>query len=169
MESQVPTDVKAGARRGRMQKDVLRYLICTSFVAALAVIPFPATAETSLLVGRSVPTADAELAAQVAFELGFFKKHGLDVKFVDFSGRSKLIQARPGGSIGIGVGAATAMAHVAKGAPVLAVCETTATLPYFAVGVPWDSPVHKISQFLKGGETAAPPPPPSHTSRWWGR
>jgi NitT/TauT family transport system substrate-binding protein len=136
-----------------MQKDVLRYLICTVFVLALAVAPFPASAETSLLVGRSVPTADAELAAQVAFELGFFKKHGLDVKFVDFSGGSKLIQAMTSGSIGIGVGAATAMALVAKGAPVLAVCETTATLPYFAVGVPWDSPVHKIAD-LRGGKIA---------------
>src|SRR6201996_6547677 len=115
MESQVTTDVKAGARRGRRRKDVWSYLICTVFIAALAFVPFPASAETSLLVGRSVPTADAELAAQVAFELGFFKKYGLDVKFVDFSGGSKLIQAMTSGSIGIGVGAATAMALVAKG------------------------------------------------------
>jgi ABC-type nitrate/sulfonate/bicarbonate transport system substrate-binding protein len=100
-----------------------------------------------------VPTADAELAAQVALELGVFKKHGLDVKFVDFSGGSKLIQAMTSGSIGIGVGAATAMALVARGAPVLAVCETTATLPYFAVGVPWDSPAHRLAD-LEGKKLA---------------
>jgi NitT/TauT family transport system substrate-binding protein len=136
-----------------MQKDVLRRVICILFVVALAGAPLPAPAETSLLVGRSVPTADAELAAQVAFELGFFKRHGLDVKFVDFSGGSKLIQAMTSGSIGIGVGAATAMALVAKGAPVLAVCENTATLPYFAVGVPWDAPVHKLAD-LEGKRIA---------------
>lgn len=136
-----------------MQKDVWRRAICIVFFAALAMAPFPAGAETSLLVGRSVPTADAELPAQVAFELGFFKRHGLDVKFVDFSGGSKLIQAMTSGSVSIGVGAATAMALVAKGAPVLAVCENTATLPYFAVGVPWDAPVHKLAD-LEGKKIA---------------
>jgi ABC-type nitrate/sulfonate/bicarbonate transport system substrate-binding protein len=136
MEAEAPIEWEAGARRGTMPRDVLRRMMCIVFVVVLGVAPFAATAQTSLLVGRSVPTADAELAAQIAFELGFFKRHGLDVKFVDFSGGSKLIQAMTSGSIGIGVGAATAMALVAKGAPVLAVCETTATLPYFAVGVP---------------------------------
>jgi NitT/TauT family transport system substrate-binding protein len=57
------------------------------------------------------------------------------------------------GSISIGVGAATAMALVAKGAPVLAVCENTATLPYFAVGVPWDAPIHKLAD-LEGKKIA---------------
>ena len=136
-----------------MQKDVLRRVICILFVVALSAAPLPAAAEASLLVGRSVPTADAELAAQVALELGFFKRHGLDVKFVDFSGGSKLIQAMTSGSIGIGVGAATAMALVARGTPVLAVCENTATLPYFAVGVPWDAPVHKLAD-LEGKRIA---------------
>jgi ABC-type nitrate/sulfonate/bicarbonate transport system substrate-binding protein len=136
-----------------MLKDVLRSVICVLFVMALAVMPLRVRAATQLLVGRSVPTADAELAAEVGFELGFFKRHGLDVKFVDFSGGSKLIQAMTSGSISIGVGAATAMALVAKGAPVLAVCENTATLPYFAVGVPWDAPIHKLAD-LEGKKIA---------------
>jgi NitT/TauT family transport system substrate-binding protein len=153
MEAQAPIEWEAGARRGTMPRDVLRRMMCIVFVVVLGVAPFAATAQTSFLVGRSVPTADAELAAQIAFELGFFKRHGLDVKFVDFSGGSKLIQAMTSGSIGIGVGAATAMALVAKGAPVLAVCETTATLPYFAVGVPWDSSVHRLAD-LEGKKIA---------------
>jgi NitT/TauT family transport system substrate-binding protein len=153
MEAQAPIEWEAGARRGTMPRDVLRRMMCIVFVVVLGVAPFAATAQTSFLVGRSVPTADAELAAQIAFELGFFKRHGLDVKFVDFSGGSKLIQAMTSGSIGIGVGAATAMALVAKGAPVLAVCETTATLPYFAVGVPWDSSVHTLAD-LEGKKIA---------------
>lgn len=136
-----------------MQYDVLRRVVRIVLSVAIVVAPLPAAADTSLLVGRSVPTADAELAAQVGLELGFFKKHGLDVKFVDFAGGSKLIQAMTSGSIGIGVGAATAMALVARGAPVLAVCETTATLPYFAVGVPWDSPVRQLAD-LEGKKLA---------------
>jgi NitT/TauT family transport system substrate-binding protein len=136
-----------------MHKDVWRRVMSALSFVALVMMPLPALAETPLLVGRSVPTADAELAAQVAFELGYFKKHGLEVKFVDFSGGSKLIQGMTSGSVGIGIGAATAMALVAKGAPVLAVCETTATLPYFAVGVPWDSPVHKLTD-LEGKRIA---------------
>ena len=136
-----------------MQYDFLRRVVRIVLSLAIVVAPLPAAADTSLLVGRSVPTADAELAAQVALELGFFKKHGLDVKFVDFSGGSKLIQAMTSGAIGIGVGAATAMALVARGAPVLAVCETTATLPYFAVGVPWDSPVRQLAD-LEGKKLA---------------
>jgi NitT/TauT family transport system substrate-binding protein len=41
------------------------------------------------------------------------------------------------------------MAFVAKGAPMLAVCETTAPAPFLGVGVPWDSPVTKLED-LKG-------------------
>jgi len=109
----------------------------------------PAAADTSVVVGRSSATADAELPAELGLRLGMFKKHGLDVKFVDFTGGGKLIQAMVAGSVGIGVGAATGMALVAKGAPMLAICENTATLPYFAVGVPWDSDAKVLSD-LKG-------------------
>lgn len=138
-----------------MQKDVWRNMIRIAVLAVfgVAAVSLAASAETPLLVGRSNSMADAELAAQVGLELGFFKKHGLDVEYVDFAGGSRLIQAMTAGSVGLGVGAATGMALVAKGAPILAVCENTATLPYFAVGVPWDSPVHKLSE-LKGKKIA---------------
>lgn len=138
-----------------MHKDFWRHTLRIAVLASVgaAVLAFDASAETPLLVGRSNAVADAELAAQVGLEAGFFKKHGLDVKFVDFAGGSRLIQAMTAGSVGIGVGAATGMALVAKGAPLLAICENTATLPYFAVGVPWDSPVRKLAD-LKGRKIA---------------
>lgn len=131
--------------------NVLRIVLFAAFGAAS--LTSPASAETSLLVGRSNPRADAELVAQVGYQVGTFKEHGLDVKFVDFSGGSRLIQAMTAGSVGIGVGAATNMAFVAKGAPILAICENTATLPYFAIGVPWDSPIHSLAD-LKGKKIA---------------
>jgi sulfonate transport system substrate-binding protein len=109
----------------------------------------PASAATTLLVGTSHQTADAELPATVGVELGIFKKHGLDVKITDFGGGSHMIQAMTADSIGIGVGAGSEMALIAKGAPALAVCEDASTLPYFSVGVPYDSPLHSLAQ-LKG-------------------
>ncbi|HEV8015028.1 MAG TPA: ABC transporter substrate-binding protein [Stellaceae bacterium] len=138
-----------------MQRNALRSTVSILFLLALGAAPIslPASAATSLLVGRSNPIADAELPAEVGFELGFFEKHDLDVKFVDLTGGSRLIQAMTAGSVGIGVSAATGMALVAKGAPILAVCENTATLPYFAIGVPWDSPLHTLAE-LEGKKIA---------------
>jgi sulfonate transport system substrate-binding protein len=128
-------------------------LLCGAFGAlllfALAGAAIPASAATALLVGTSHQTADAELPATVGIELGIFKKHGLDVKITDFGGGSHMMQAMTAGSIGIGIGAGSEMALIAKGAPALAVCEDASTLPYFSVGLPYDSPLHSLKQ-LKG-------------------
>ena len=128
-------------------------------LAALAAAPLssPSAAATALLIGTSHQTADAELPATVGIELGIFEKHGLDVKITDFAGGSRMVQAMTAGSIGIGIGAGSEMALIAKGAPMLAVCETASTLPYFSVGLPYDSPLRSLDQ-LKGkkvGITAA--------------
>ena len=53
------------------------------------------------------------------------------------------------GSIDIGDGAGTQMALIAKGAPMMAVCENTTTFPFLSVGVPWDSPITSVEE-LKG-------------------
>lgn len=120
-------------------------------LAALAAAPLspPAFAATALLVGTSHQTADAEMPATVGIELGIFAKHGLDVQITDFGGGSRMIQAMTAGSINIGIGAGSEMALIAKGAPVLAVCEDASSLPYFSVGLPYDSPVQSLDQ-LKG-------------------
>lgn len=102
-----------------------------------------------LTVGKANPTSDAILPVNVGDKLGIFAKRGLDLKIVDFGGGSKMTQAVAAGSVDIGDGAGTEMAFVAKGAPMLAVCETTAPAPFLGVGVPWDSPINKLEQ-LKG-------------------
>lgn len=119
------------------------------FCALVTAVAPRASAATALLVGTSHQTADAELPATVGIELGIFEKHGLDVKITDFGGGSRMMQAMTAGSIGIGVGAGSEMALIAKGAPALAVCEDASTLPYFSVGVPYDSPLRSLEQ-LKG-------------------
>jgi NitT/TauT family transport system substrate-binding protein len=59
------------------------------------------------------------------------------------------VQGMAAGSIDIGDGAGTELAFVAKGAPMLGVCESTGPAPFLGVGVPWDSPVKKLED-LKG-------------------
>ena len=114
-----------------------------------AVAALPAFADKALTVGKAAPDAEAIIALNVGDQLGIFKKHGLDLKIVDFNGGSKMIQAMAAGSIDIGDGAGLQMAFIAKGVPMIAVCENTSTLPYASIGVPWDS-LLKTREDLKG-------------------
>jgi len=114
-----------------------------------AIMSLPASADTTLIVGKAAATADPIIAVNVGDQLGFFKKHGIDLKIVDFTGGSKMTQAMVAGSIDIADGAGIEMAFIAKGVPMLAVCENTTTLPFLSIGVPWDSPITSKEE-LKG-------------------
>jgi ABC-type nitrate/sulfonate/bicarbonate transport system substrate-binding protein len=122
-------------------------------VAAIAlclITALPAgAADIALTVGKANATSDAIIPVNVGDKLGIFKKHGLDLKIVDFGGGSKMVQGLAAGAIDIGDGAGTEMAFVAKGAPMLAVCQSTGPAPFLGVGVPWDSPITKLEE-LKG-------------------
>src|SRR5690349_2846042 len=83
--------------------------------------PAPASADTTLNVGKANATSDAIIPVNVGDELGVFKKHGLTLKIQDFGGGSKMAQALAAGSIDIGDGAGTEMAFVAKGAPMMTI------------------------------------------------
>jgi len=107
------------------------------------------SADTTLTVGKAAPNADPILPVNVGYQLGIFKKHGLDVKIVDFLGGSKMAQAMAAGAIDIGDGAGTEMALVAKGVPMIGICESATTFPFLAIGVPADSPI-KSAKDLKG-------------------
>jgi NitT/TauT family transport system substrate-binding protein len=126
-----------------------------SFVAVLAIVlaalglPPSASAQTTLTVGKAAPNADPIIPVNVGDKLGIFKKHGLDLKIVDFTGGSKMATAVAAGSADIGDGAGTEMALAAKGVPMTAVCESTGPAPFLGIGVPYDSPIHTIAQ-LKG-------------------
>jgi ABC-type nitrate/sulfonate/bicarbonate transport system substrate-binding protein len=131
----------------RVFRDIARVILAVT-VGAM-VMPFPASADTTLIVGKAAPDAESLIPVNVGEQLGFFKKHGIDVKIMDFAGGSKMIQAMTAGSIDIGDGAGTQMAFTAKGVPMMAICESTTTLPYTSIGVPWDSPI-KSKEDLKG-------------------
>jgi ABC-type nitrate/sulfonate/bicarbonate transport system substrate-binding protein len=108
-----------------------------------------ASAATMLTVGKAAPNADPIIPINVGDKLGIFKKHGLDLKIVDFTGGSKMATAMAAGSLDIGDGAGTEMALVAKGVPMIAICESAGPIPFIGIGVPLDSTIHSIGQ-LKG-------------------
>jgi ABC-type nitrate/sulfonate/bicarbonate transport system substrate-binding protein len=126
-----------------------RHGVLIGAVALIGGLPLAASAGTALSVGKADANASPILPVNVGDKLGFFKKHGLDVKISDFTGGSKMAQAMVAGSIDIGVGAGTEMALVAKGAPIRAVCDDAPPLTFIGFGVPWDSPIHTVDQ-LKG-------------------
>jgi NitT/TauT family transport system substrate-binding protein len=126
-----------------------RAALAAAVIALAAAASAPAWAQMTLTVGKANATSDAIIPVNVGDKLGIFKKHGLTLKIVDFSGGSKMVQALTAGAIDIGDGAGTEMAFVAKGAPMLAVCESTGRAPFLSVGVPWDSPI-KTLEDLKG-------------------
>jgi ABC-type nitrate/sulfonate/bicarbonate transport system substrate-binding protein len=122
-----------------------------AFVAIVVALGWtvPALADTALTVGKANPTSDAIIPVDVGDQLGIFKKHGLDLKIIDFGGGSKMAQAMAAGSIDIGDGAGTEIAFVAKGAPMMTICESTAPAPFLGIGVPYDSPIKTLDD-LKG-------------------
>ncbi len=117
-------------------------------LAGAASAPAPA-ADTALTVGKANATSDAIIPVDIGDKLGIFKRHGLDLNIINFGGGSKMVQGLAAGAVDIGDGAGTEMAFVAKGAPMLAVCESTGPAPFLGVGVPWDSPIKKLED-LKG-------------------
>jgi ABC-type nitrate/sulfonate/bicarbonate transport system substrate-binding protein len=126
-----------------------RLLAALAIAIGLIIAGWTPSTATSLTIGKAAPNADPIIPVNVGDKLGFFKKHGLDLTIVDFTGGSKMTQAMAAGSIDIGVGAGTEMALVAKGAPMTAICETAGPPSFLSIGIPWDSPIRSLNQ-LKG-------------------
>ena len=120
----------------------------TFILASFLSVPL-ASAQTTLTVGKAAPNADPIIPVDVGEKRGIFKKHGLDLKIVTFTGGSPMTPALAANSIDIGDGSGTEMALVAKGVPMIAICESTGPIPFIGIGVPYDSPIHTIDQ-LKG-------------------
>lgn len=115
----------------------------------LAMTALPAFAQTKLAVGKAAAQADSIIVVNIGDQLGIFKKHGLDLKIIDFQGGSKMLQAMVAGEIDIGIGSGSQMEFIAKGVGMMAVCENAAIPAFFAIGVPYDSPLQSLKD-LKG-------------------
>jgi NitT/TauT family transport system substrate-binding protein len=113
-----------------------RLLAALAIATGSIIAGWTQSSAATLTVGKAAPNADPIIPVNVGDKLGIFKKHGLDLTIVDFTGGSKMTQALTAGSIDVGVGAGTEMAFVAKGAPMTAICETAGPPSFLSIGVP---------------------------------
>ncbi len=132
-----------------MTRTAIRSMLAAGLGVAFAATAPLAHAETMLTVGKAAANSDAIIPVNVGDQVGIFKKHGLKLKIVDFSGGSKMAQALAAGSIDIGDGAGTEMILTHKGVPAMAVCEFAGPLSFLAIGVPADSKIKSLDD-LKG-------------------
>ncbi|HUZ75630.1 MAG TPA: ABC transporter substrate-binding protein [Stellaceae bacterium] len=123
-----------------------RFALAAALVLAVVA---PGRADDILRVGKASPTAIAMMPLEVGLHEGIFKKHGIDLKIIDFEGGGKMHQGMAAGSIDIGVGAGPEMAFVAKGSPELAVANVAGPPLFIGIMVAWNSPIHAVDQ-LKG-------------------
>ncbi|MEO6959978.1 MAG: ABC transporter substrate-binding protein [Burkholderiaceae bacterium] len=127
---------------------VLRLLIPA--LAALAMVG-QAVAADKFKVGYLRVMDDAQ--AIVAYEGGFYKKHGLDVDLVEFSSGTDLIKAIVGGQVDTGVlGFTNAVSWSSKGADLKVV--SGAQMGYHAIVVREDSGINDVAG-LKGRTLAS--------------
>src|SRR5579863_553882 len=122
-----------------------RFVFGALVIALSIVVQSTASASGTVTIGKADANASPILPVNVADKLGLFKKHGLDATIADFTGGSKLSQAMVAGGVDIGVGAGTEMAFVSKGAPIIAVCEGMAPIPFIGIAVPWDSSARAVA------------------------
>ena len=127
----------------------MRSAICAALFILAGMIARPAAADMTLVVGKANVEAESIMTVNVGDDAGIFRRHGLQLEIQNFEGGGRIVQALTANSIDLAIGAGIQMAFIAKGAPMIAVCESATTLPYFSIGVPWDSPIRSLDQ-LKG-------------------
>src|SRR5262249_42085287 len=128
-----------------------RLALTLSILAALAgAIPAsPAHAETTLRVGKAQAENFTFIPADVGAETGIFKKHGLAIEIVNFTGSARLQQGLAANGVDIGLASGPELAFIAKGAPVHAVA-AMADAPFVGNIVSLkDGPVRTVDD-LKG-------------------
>lgn len=109
----------------------------------------PAQAETTVRVGKAQAENFTFIPANVGVETGIFKKHGLAIEIVNFTGSARLQQGLAADGIDIGLASGPELAFIAKGAPVLAVA-ALADAPFVGnIVVLRDGPIKTVDD-LKG-------------------
>lgn len=82
-------------RNGHCAYYLLSFAVAFSTIVSASV----ASAATTFVIGKAAPNADTIIPVNVGDKLGFFKKHGLDLKIVNFNGGSKTVTALTAGSL----------------------------------------------------------------------
>jgi ABC-type nitrate/sulfonate/bicarbonate transport system substrate-binding protein len=126
---------------------VLSLVIST--VLLPAVLCASASADDVLRVGKSSPETFSFVPLDIGAAAGIFKKNGIDLQIIGFSGGTKMHQALAADSLDVAFGSGPQMIFTAKGAPMMAVAEMAGAPLNFAVIVPYDSPARNLDD-LKG-------------------
>lgn len=98
-------------------------LIVRSILSAalLLLLAGRACALDRLVVGRSVATALTFAPLEIGERAGIWKRNGLTLEIISFSGDAQLQQALTAGTIEVGLGSGPALAFLAKGVPAKAI------------------------------------------------
>jgi NitT/TauT family transport system substrate-binding protein len=108
-----------------------------------------AQAETTLRVGKAQAENFTFIPANVGAETGIFKKHGLAIDIINFTGSARIQQGLAANAIDIALASGPELAFVAKGAPELAVA-AMADAPFVGnIVVLKDGPIKTVAD-LKG-------------------
>lgn len=122
-------------------------LMSACLVAALSAPQ--ASAADLVRVGKSSPGSFDFTPLDIGSQVGIFKKNGIDLQIIGFSGGTKMHQALAADTIDVGFGSGPQMVLTAKGAPMMAVAEMAGAPINFAVIVPHDSSIKSLDD-LKG-------------------
>jgi ABC-type nitrate/sulfonate/bicarbonate transport system substrate-binding protein len=124
-------------------------ILCRIVVCA-AVFRTPAwSAEDMLRAAKSSPESFSFVPLDVGVGAGIFKKNGIDLQIIGFSGGTKMHQALAANTVDVAFGSGPQMILTLKGAPMKAVAEMAGAPINFAVIVPYDSPIKSLDE-LKG-------------------
>ncbi len=116
---------------------------------ALWLSSLPASAETALKVGKSVPQAFGFVPLDIGVRYGIFKKDGIDVEILNFGGAPALNQALAAGSADLGLNSGADMALIVRGLPTKAVAAMAGPPYEITLVVAADSPIKTLAD-LKG-------------------
>ncbi len=93
----------------------------TVFAALALLSTGNAFAVDQLVVGQSVATAVTFTPLEIGEHAGIWKRNGLSLRIISFSGDAQLQQALTAGTVQIGLGSGPALAFLAKGVPAKAI------------------------------------------------
>jgi ABC-type nitrate/sulfonate/bicarbonate transport system substrate-binding protein len=124
-------------------------VLCAAAIVIAVFSNSAQSAEDTLRVAKASPEGFSFVPLDVGIAAGIFKRNGIDVQIVGFSGGAKMHQALAAGAIDVAFGSGPQMILTAKGSPMMAVAEMASVPLVFAVIVPYDSPIQSLDD-LKG-------------------
>lgn len=117
----------------------------------------PASAETTLRVGKAQAEPLDFTPPDVGIAKGFFKKHRVDVEIVTVAGAAKLQQAIAADAVDIGLGGGPELASVAKGVPELGIAAYAGRPDGLGLVALKDGPIKTVAD-LKGRKVSVSSP-----------